>query len=359
MIQKFWIATISCMESEPTFETYLAVLRGQPFVEAATLISRQISHQAGEREWDGQLELRTPTGRVELWVESKARVGSPVEATLLEVARRVPTHSWILFCDELPPASARRLADAGVNYVDAAGNCHLALGRQYITHIEGRKAEHRLSQGRGRPGRTEYVLLALFLTRPETTHLKLRELHQLTGLGPTSLSYGMDALKRRGLLHESGGKRTLRLPGAIERWIVGYADVLRPRLTHRRFAFAEADARDFESRAERVLTAAGIKYAWTGGAAAYRLMHYWHGEITALHADAPMTQLVQLLKLVPKEEGSFVLLDSLAPFIYDHGPAPHVAPLPLIYAELLVNGDERARDAARRLREEKLQEWPT
>lgn len=327
-------------------------------MDAAKVRSRRAPAEQ-HREWRGQLELKTPTGKVERWIEARGRVNAPVEATLLELARRVPPQDWILFCGELPPASARRLAEAGVSYVDVAGNCHVTIGRQYIAHVEGRKPEHRPALGRGRPGRTEYVLLALFLSNPAATRLKLRELHDLTGLSPTSLSYGVNALKRRGLLRGAGTQRALVLPEAIDRWIVGYADVLRPAMTPRRFTFADASPKEFEARADRSLNDAGIKHAWTGGAAAHRLTRYWHGETTILHADAPTAKVASLLRLIPKEDGQLVLLDSLAPFLYDHGPAPHIAPLPLVYAELLAAGDERARDAARRLREERITEWPT
>jgi hypothetical protein len=346
------------MKREPADESHLQVLRGLPFVDAAKVRSRRPPAEQ-HREWHGQLELKTPTGRVELWIEAKGRVNAPVEATILELARRVPPRDWILFCGELPPNSARRLAEAGVSYIDQAGNCHVTVGRQYIAHVEGRKPEHRPSMGRGRPGRTEYVLLALFLTHPVAARMKLRELHELTGVSQSSLSYGMNALKRRGLLRGTGAQRTLVLPEAIDRWIVGYADVLRPALAPRRFTFADASPQEFEARAERVLSDAGIKHAWTGGAAAHRLTRYWHGETTTLHVDAPIAKVASLLRIVPKEDGPLVVLGSLAPFLYDHGPVPHVAPLPLVYAELLALGDERARDAARRLREERLAEWPT
>lgn len=345
------------MDVVERFEAQLAALRGLPFVEDASLAAGRVV-EPGARAWDACLTLQTPLGRTELWVEEKRSVAPRVAETLDELARRVPPRDWILFCREISPASAHRLAALGVNYVDAAGNCRVALGRHYIAHIEGRTAEPRAPLPRGRPGRTEYVLLLLFLSRSETLNLKLRELGELTGLSQTTLSYGLKALTKRGVLLDTRHQRALRHTSAIDRWIVGYADALRPSLMAGRFAYEEKDPLAFEVRAEQVLTTENIPFAWTGGTAAYRLQRYWHGEASTLYVDEPTTRLASLLRLIPRKDGPLEILRSPAPFVLRSGAAPHVAPLPLVYAELLADDDERARDAARRLREELLPEWP-
>jgi hypothetical protein len=61
------------------------------------------------------------------------------------------------------------------------------------------------------------------------------------------------------------------------------------------------------------------------------------------------------LNLLPAKDGPVVVLGVPGPLGLE-GPAPHVAHPLLVYTELLVEGDERAREAAEEIRSRYLEQ---
>jgi hypothetical protein len=102
------------------------------------------------------------------------------------------------------------------------------------------------------------------------------------------------------------------------------------------------------------LSRLGIRWAVTGGAAAQQLTGHYRGDTTVVHIERPAPELVRELRLGPGPEGSLTVLLTPGPVVFDAAPKPGVAPAPLVYAELLHGGGERAREAAEIVRERYL-----
>ena len=68
-----------------------------------------------------------------------------------------------------------------------------------------------------------------------------------------------------------------------------------------------------------------------------------------MHVASPPVAMQRQLGLLPAKDGPVVVLDVPGPLGLD-GPFPHIAHPLLVYTELLVEGDERALEAAMEIR---------
>ena len=192
------------------------------------------------------------------------------------------------------------------------------------------------------------VLFAL-LARPELTTAPIRSLAEAAGVGKTTAAELLQRLKDEGLiLRDKGGRRIARPTVLMDRWLAGYADKLRPRLLVGRYRAALSDPLAFEKHVEATL-GDRLNWAWGGAAAGYRLTRHYRGETTLLHAAPHPATMQRQLNLLPARDGPIVVLGVPGPLGLE-GPAPHVAHPLLVYTELLVEGDERAREAAEEIR---------
>jgi len=92
-----------------------------------------------------------------------------------------------------------------------------------------------------------------------------------------------------------------------------------------------------------------LNWAWGGATAGYRLTQHYRGPTTTLHVAAPPTTMQRQLNLLPAKDGPIVVLGVPGPLGLE-GPSPHIAHPLLVYTELLVEGDERALEAAAEIR---------
>jgi len=76
---------------------------------------------------------------------------------------------------------------------------------------------------------------------------------------------------------------------------------------------------------------------------------YVESATTTLHVAAPPTTMQRQLNLLPAKDGPIVVLGVPGPLGLE-GPSPHIAHPLLVYTELLVEGDERALEAAAEIR---------
>ncbi|MEW6752827.1 MAG: type IV toxin-antitoxin system AbiEi family antitoxin [Candidatus Latescibacterota bacterium] len=316
-------------------EPYLARLRELPGI-------------AGARLLQGKLHLRTRAGAHDLPCEVRQAVHRLEAQRLLE--QKAP---GLVLAPFVAPATARMMAEGGLQYLDLAGNCHLALGKGCLIHVEGKKPDPGCRRGRGL-GTAGYQTLFALLARPELLTLPVRRFAQQAGIPKTVVG---DVLQRLLADEVIGRKRRgervlLQREALMARWLAGYENHLRPRLLFGRFRPAEDNPLELEKRLEGALGEAA--WAWGGAAGAYRLTRYHRGEITVVHLPRPPADAPRRFRALPDPEGPLILLGFPGRLGLE-GPAPHVAHPLLLYTELLHAGDDRTRETAAMIREKYLE----
>ena len=108
----------------------------------------------------------------------------------------------------------------------------------------------------------------------------------------------------------------------------------------------------FVARLSHEASARKISYALSGGPAADAMQHFYRGSEAPVFLDA---ENQRGLRLLPDRNGPVVLLKPFGNLVYwREFDGKMVAPPWLIYAELLIGSDPRAREAAEELRREFL-----
>ena len=334
---------------EQEFERYVARLRELPFIQDARI--RLEPGVAQKQRADAALTLIAPDGEHEFLVEAKRTHLTYANADYLLAMWR-NTQEWMLFAPYVPRKIGQHLAEEGANFIDLQGNCRLRLGDRYIAAIEGRLPEKKELEGRGLRAAGYQVLFAI-LAKPELLNEGVVRIGDLAGVGKTTAADTLEKLEQEGFLTTIQNRRRLVKPEALlDRWLVGYANAVRPRLLVGRYRTQDKDPEQLEQRVERVL-GNEPEWAWGGGAAAMKLTQHYRGETTILHVAKLHLDLPKRLRAQRDADGPLVLLKVPGQVAFDGALPRTVHPL-LVYTELLATGNERARETALELRQRYL-----
>jgi hypothetical protein len=344
----------------PHFATYVEHLRQLPFVREVQVA---ITPATGRHpHCHALVVVRTPKRKHRLLAEQrKTHLSYALTDRLLHRISDAPKMPWIVLAPYIGPAMGRYLGERGLSYVDLAGNLRLALGDNYLGVVEGRKAPRRV--GRLASVRSAgYQVLFVLLADPRLAAVPIRVLAEKAGVGKTAAAEMMRRLEEEGVVgRDASGRRLLPRPELVDRFLTGYADVLRPRLLVGRYRTPEQDPvateRRLEPMLEQLAEDADLRWAWGGGAAAVRLRPHYRGEATVLHVEGAGQDLARRLGVLPASNGSLTILRTPGPLGFAGVRSATVHPL-LAYAELMASGDERAREAAAELRADYLPELP-
>lgn len=257
---------------------------------------------------------------------------------VLERAGRAP----MVVADHVSPPVAEALRARGVAFLDAAGNAFIEQG-PVLVWVKGERPA-RLPGGAAESGRAFgkaglKVGLAL-LCVPGAAALPYRELARLAGVAHGTVGWAVAELRVLGFIAEVAGRRRLLQPERLlARWAEAYLRVLRPRLLMGRYqAQRGAWWRRLDPRRYRT---------WLGGeVAAARLTGQLRPERVTLYAERLDSRLLLDCRLRPAPDGVVEILRRF--WRFESGEAS-LAPMPLVYAELLGNGDPRCRDAAKEI----------
>lgn len=326
---------------------YLENLLSLPFLSGATL---DPEHGRKNSRGDTILELTTPRGRRRLLVEEK---GSHLSQALVsDLVARTPltaTTPRILFAPYVSRAMGAQLVSSGINFIDRAGNCHLDLGGSYLAHVEGRKLRQPFDAPGGirAPG---FRLIFALLVESDLVNASAREMARASGV---SLGTASNVLRRlehdRMVVRTKSRRHIVRRDDLVERWVAGYAETLRPQLFLGRFQTQDKEPHGLEDRVGGILGEEGT-WAWGGAAAAYRLTRHHRSNETVLHVQAASGDLPRRLRALPHREGGLIILGVPGPLAF-RGEVPRTVHPLLIYSELVLTGNDRARETAAELRE--------
>jgi len=308
-------------------------LRALPFVAKATLLA---GAEGRARTGAARLRIATPFAREEfdLVVLRTHLTRAAVDGVLARTAGR-GRRPWILFAPHVGRPLGEYLDEQGANFVDIAGNCRLRIGRRHIARIEGRPPERATGGGRG-IGAPGFRILFALLVRPALVNAPIRELARAAGVATATAADRTTRLRDEGLAHQP--HRVLDL------WLKGYETLVRPKLLIGRYRTQEQDPEELERHIEAAL---GPKPRWAygAGAAAHRLTGYYRGAETVLHLEPEAVDVAKRLRALRADDGPLILMGTPGPLAFEGALPRTVAPL-LVYTELLLAADRRAREAA-------------
>jgi hypothetical protein len=332
------------------WDTYLGYLQELPFVKVASIreSNSQMPNQRTSKHSDAILDVETSRGTYEFVVElKKTHLTYALADGLIAQAGRAD-HPLILFAISVPRKIGRYLGGRGINYVDQAGNCRLQIDAEFMALIEGQTPIKQPAAGRGIaiPG---YRVLFTILTRPELLNSPVRTLADNAAVSKTTAAATIARLVQEGLVSPVQGQRRILDPTAmLERWMLGYEN-LRPRMIMGRFRTQDADPAALEERIEKEL-GESLVWAWGGGSAAMRITKHYRGEETVLHVWDPANDLPRRLRALPAADGPLIIQRTPNKTAFE-GIEPHTVHPLLVFADLMVNTNPRAREAALEIRE--------
>ena len=332
---------------------YLDPLRALPFVQKVELLATPLTgfdarHGVGH---DGALRLHTPTGSWDFVVELRGSHLDRITAEHLVRAVGPQGPPCLLLAPHIGGPLGELLEAHDINFLDRRGNCRIRIEDRYLARVDRHTAARPRASERALRSAGYQTLLAL-LVEPALAQAPLRTIAEAAGTSITAPRDMLLRLVQEGFLVDTrAGRRWVehRRGELVDRFLVGYRDVLRPRLLIGRYRTPHRDPQVLEAR---LLDLLGPPEAWRfgGAAGAYRVAKYYRSGITALHHPSLPPDLPVRLPALQARDGDLVLLRMPGPIATEHAPDGVVHPV-LLCAELLVEPDERARDAAADLRE--------
>lgn len=339
-------AIIADMPTHNPYETYLGHLRHLPFIEKTKVL--EFAPAGYQFQPDALLLVTTPQGDHRFLVEEKrTHLTYTIADGVIAQMDRETRYPWILFAPHVAPPMARHLMENGVFFVDRVGNCHFAIGRDHIVQIEGRKPDKTTKKARGLGAAGHQALFAI-LAKPELLNAPVRALAEAAGIGKTAAAETLHRLQEQGVIGRGHRERhLLQRDLVLDRWLAGYENFLRPRLTVGTFRRPDPDPAATEEWIERNLNGE-INWAWGGGTAAMRLTGHYRGEGTLLYLEAEPVDIQDRLQALPAKDGPLTVLRAPGPIALE-GAAPRTTHPLLVYTDLLDEGGERAREAAKEI----------
>ncbi|WP_290053314.1 type IV toxin-antitoxin system AbiEi family antitoxin [Amycolatopsis solani] len=289
--------------------------------------------------------LTTKAGSAQTYFVEAKRWLTPELATSISLPSRLPA---LLVTNHVSEPVAERLRARGIDYVDTAGNAHLAWD-DVLIDIRGRRnpavPRSRTSpNGSGAFGRAGLRVVFVLLSWPESAAQPYRVLAEQSGVSLGTVKTVIDELTRAGYLYQGAeGRRIARGGELLDRWSEAYSISL-----HGTLALGEFSVDDLswwpDSEAE--MRSLGIQ---VGGEAAAGLIdsHLRPASLT-LYAEELPARLIGRHRMVRADGGGNVHIRKR--FWHVPGAESWLVPSPLIYADLLASGDPRQREHGDRIR---------
>lgn len=248
---------------------------------------------------------------------------------------------------------ARELKDKEINYIDRAGNAFIKQG-ELLIYITGQKPDKPANFNQSRAFQESGIkLIFQLLTQPEDLQLSYRSLAEKTGIALGSVSIIMKELEDLRFVVKTKDSRYMKnKKDLMERWIMAYNDVLRPRLLKKRFRFSTNNAYNkWEDLPLNVIPGRNI---WGGEPGASILTKQLQPQDFTIYTDGGWQSVASALKLIPDNEGD---VEILAIFWkeYERLTNQNIAPTLIILAELMRSGKERNIETAKTIIENELQ----
>ena len=328
--------------------------RNNDFIYEATskleqLINIPIDIDSSRDNYDALLNIKNE----QFVVEAKSAVRTSNQGLVLSQLLEKKENSKrpiILIAEYISKNATEELKERKINYIDIAGNAFIKHNYLIIS-IEGQKKIKKEKTNQSRAFQ-EAGLKILFHLLYNSNNLQdsYRKIGETAGVSIGSVSNVMAELEDLNYLLKTKNKRLLKNKDElIQRWIVEYNDVLRPRIARKKMRFLNEDNRrnwntiNIENDNGAIL--------WGGEPGGAILTKNLRPEKFTIFTDIDLSEVARTLKLAPSVDGEIEVLQK---FWKSPPNNTNTAPALLIYADLINSGYGRNIETAKQILENEL-----
>lgn len=278
-----------------------------------------------------------------------------IAAAQVESIRRATQANVVIVTEHVSQSLATKLLEQGVQFLDAAGNAHLADDGFFLL-VTGQPHRRKQHPERLDPkttwSRGALPVVHRLLNEPGALQLSFRELATASTVSLGTVHNVMADLKARGFLRKFRGEpRLIERERLMEQWVESYPQYLRDRLLRSRMTLPRR--KDLGQLAKMVRSDLGEQgWAISGECAAWLMDGYLPPERITLYGNGDLEALAAMLDARPAADGNIEVLQAFWDGRTSPGGESGLADPILIYADLLYTQDPRAREAALRIRNE-------
>jgi hypothetical protein len=297
------------------------------------------------------LTITSPIDRIQYHCETKSLSTSTVGLVISQLQRfRDSGDRPLLITRQVPDSVIDQLIEQDLEFVDTAGNLYLNSPATYAL-IRGKripKSPAAISKTLTTNG---FKLIYVILQDPDRLTANHRAIAQEAGIAASSVGLILKQLEEMQYLQRkrNGDYQLLDYPKLLHRWELGYVERLRPKLFLGRFSPLNGE---LIAQLTQTLTqqAEEQKFLIGGELGAAIATDYLRPQNVTLHIQENHRPLLVKLRLKPDTQGSITLLQQFG--TANKQPESAILADPrLIYAELMMTGNDRLRETADRLLE--------
>lgn len=315
------------------------------------LTGLNINVESRRNEYDGIIEINghafTVEAKNELRKENKGFLFARLEELRAKTKRPI-----LIIVKYITSEVALELREKGINYLDVAGNCFIKH-QELILYIVGQKAHKKEKTNQAKAFQEVGVKIIFnLLNNPENLQLSYRELAVLADVSIGSVSNVMRELEQQTFILKTNTKRILKnKEKLLERWVVAYQDVLRPKLVKKQMRFVKPEA--VKNWNDLYLDNAEGITLWGGEPAAALLINHLVPEKLSIYTTQSWQNIGQDMGLVPDVNGKVEILQV---FWKHNDPSnKRITPPLLVYADLIGSGYSRNIETAKLILKNELQ----
>lgn len=252
----------------------------------------------------------------------------------------------MLIAEKLYPNIKTMLNEAGIDWMDTAGNIRLKEKETNIW-IDGHTTKPLRDTKLKNRAFTKTGLKVVFLFLHDETWLNrtYREIAEAADVALGNIKYVLDGLREHGFILAKT-QNVMQLKNRdkmLDQWITAFADELKPRIIKGRYTFinkeTEQNWKDMNLGPDTV---------WGGEPAADLLTHNLKPLNYIIYTRRSRGELMKNFKLMPDKEGNIEVRE---PYWTVDNPHPKTAPMLTIYTDLMETGDPRNINIANQLYE--------
>lgn len=246
----------------------------------------------------------------------------------------------LLIVGSISPQNLIKFAEEGINVLDYAGNCYINIPPLYI-FITGQKLTKPKETVKKVYNDSALKLIFYFLLDKSNIGKPYRKIVEDTGFSIGTVKNVIEEMTlQHHIIKTPKGRVLMNWRKLLDDWQVAYNQTLKPKLFIKKMTLANP---------ERVKNWKDTKLppntCWGGESGANLTDGYLTPEILTIYTEGDSGELIRTSKILPSAEGEVLVYKKFWTGFDEN----NIAPLILIYADLMGTANSRCLEAAQRI----------